>query len=72
MESAANARELELEDLSVLIVEPSKSQRRALRHFLAQQNIRQVCEVATGKEAFEALASGRHQLVISAMYLADM
>ncbi|MEL6216194.1 MAG: response regulator, partial [Pseudomonadota bacterium] len=72
MEPAANARELDLKDLSVLIVEPSKSQRQALRRYLAQQKITAVCEAASGKEAFDALDGGKHQLVISAMYLPDM
>jgi len=64
--------ELNLEDLMVLIVEPSKSQRHVLRRYLSEQGIARVDEAASGEHALVQLRERPYQLVISAMYLSDM
>ena len=72
MSAAEDLYELDLEDLDVLIVEPSKCQRHALKQYLEQQHIYKVSEAGSGEEALASLSKHQHQLVISAMYLPDM
>ncbi|MFK7888123.1 MAG: response regulator [Gammaproteobacteria bacterium] len=72
MEAAENSQELSLDEISVLIVESSKSQRQALRRHLSNQCIHRVTEAASGQEAMQILNESEQQLVISSMYLPDM
>lgn len=64
--------ELDLKDLLVLVVEPSKSQRAVLSRYLHQQGVQRVEQAGSGKEALVKLREEQYQLVISAMYLPDM
>ena len=58
--------------LSVLVVEPSRTQANILRKYLRSQNIQQVAVVASGAEALQAVANDHPAVVISAMFLSDM
>ncbi|MEO0973500.1 MAG: response regulator [Pseudomonadota bacterium] len=64
--------ELNLEDLNVLVVEPSAAQRAAMRRHLRANDINQIHEANSGDAALASLQSGDFRLVISSMYLPDM
>ncbi|MEM9387398.1 MAG: response regulator [Pseudomonadota bacterium] len=64
--------QLHLEDLSVLVVEPSGAQRAAMRRHLETNDIDDIQEAHSGAEALQKLRSGSFRLVISSMYLPDM
>ncbi len=64
--------QLNLEDLKVLVVEPSAAQRAAMRRHLETNEISEIHEADSGEAALEMLRRGTFRLVISAMYLPDM
>jgi len=72
MECVQNVQELILDEICVLVVEPSASQRQVLRRHLSNQCIHRVTEASSGEEALEILSNTEQQLVVSAMYLPDM
>ncbi len=61
-----------LEQLVILLVEPSSTQSHIIRGYLTDTAISEVDYVENGEEALEAMAVHRPDLVISAMYLPDM
>lgn len=63
---------LSLDDLVVLVVEPSPTQRRILCRALAEQGVVQTLECESGAAALAALAEQAPDLVLSALYLPDM
>ncbi len=63
---------IQLSDLSVLLVEPSKMQARALSRLLNARSVQEIEIVSTGHEAFEIIQSRAPDLVISSLYLDDM
>jgi CheY-like chemotaxis protein len=58
--------------LSVLLVEPSRTQAGIIRKLLQTQGVQDVEAVATGKEALEAARTRARNVVVCAMHLADM
>ncbi len=60
-----------ISDLSVLLVEPSSSQRKLIRRFLEQAGLTKVDEAGGLEEAMELLARHPADLVLSALYLPD-
>lgn len=63
---------LNLEDLHVVAVEPSGTQRRIIVRQLKQAGILHVIEVENGAQALRELTQSSPDLVISSLYLPDM
>ena len=63
---------INLEQLAVLLVEPSSTQRRIIGEFLTTSAIRHLDYVESGQDALQAMEQQRPDLVISAMHLPDM
>ena len=63
---------LTIDQISVLLVEPSKAQRRIIESLLKQVGIISVVHVTNGKQALTELHKDLPDLVISAMHLEDM
>ena len=61
-----------LEQLVVILVEPSSTQRHIIREFLTVSAIQHLDCVESGREALELMALRKPDLVISAMHLPDM
>lgn len=61
-----------LEDINVLLAEPSATQRRIIRASLANCGIIHVHEVETGEQALQTLIAESPDLVVSSLYLPDM
>ncbi|MBT0587543.1 response regulator [Alteromonas oceanisediminis] len=62
---------LSLSDLSILLVEPSDTQRKIITSLLLKENIDSVDAVSTVGEAAAALKNHPTDLVVSAMYFED-
>lgn len=65
-------QELSIQDLSIVLVEPSGVQAQIIRGHLEGAQVRDVQCVTNGAEALEHLRQFPPDLVISAMYLPDM
>lgn len=63
---------LTIEQVSILLVEPSSAQRRIIETYLRQVGIISITGVKTGEEALESMRADLPDLVISAMHLEDM
>jgi two-component system chemotaxis response regulator CheY len=61
-----------LEQLAVVLVEPSSTQRHIIREYLTVSAIQHLDCVETGGDALEMMAKRKPDLVISAMHLPDM
>lgn len=61
-----------LNELSVLMVEPSSTQAKIITKELQEAGIQHIEYVNTGKDAFEHMKTRHCDLTISAMYLSDM
>ncbi|MCG7560449.1 MULTISPECIES: response regulator [Pseudoalteromonas] len=63
--------ELLSSDLSILLLEPSQTQRRIISNELQEEGIRNIESVDTLAAAIESLNNSKPDLVISALYLPD-
>ncbi|WP_455234243.1 response regulator [Thiogranum longum] len=63
---------LSIEQLDVLLVEPSSTQRHIIEDYLGQLGAGRFHAVETGEQALESMHSHPPELVISAMHLPDM
>lgn len=63
---------MNVEELSIVLVEPSATQLKLILRHLAEEGVRFVEGVGTGAAALELLAGYVPDLVLSAMYLPDM
>jgi two-component system chemotaxis response regulator CheY len=63
---------LTLEQLKILLVEPSIAQQKIIESFLRKLRVEKVATVQSGGEALAALGQGAPDMVISAMHLPDM
>jgi len=61
-----------LDQLSILLVEPSSTQRRIITNHLNGFGVMNINTFATGTDAIETMDKDKHDLVISAMHLEDM
>jgi serine/threonine protein kinase len=59
-------------NLSVLLLEPSRTQANLMRRMLLSQNIHQVAIAQTGEDALNSVRGEKPAVILSAMYLADM
>ncbi|WP_158769372.1 response regulator [Paraglaciecola sp. L1A13] len=60
-----------LADLSIILVEPSDTQRKIISTLLHEENVKNVFAVSNVKEAIEAIDQQGGDLVVSSMYLED-
>jgi two-component system chemotaxis response regulator CheY len=60
-----------LSDLSIVLVEPSDTQRKIITGLLSQENVKHVFAVSNVKEAISTLNKDGADLVLSALYLED-
>jgi len=63
---------IDLNDLNVLIVEPSKTQQRIIERELNSLSIDKIDSVSTAEEALHYIQEGAPDLILSAYYLSDM
>lgn len=61
-----------ISDISILLVEPSFTQRKLIINSLDESGVREIEAVETGKMALQRIAATHPDLVISSMYLEDM
>jgi len=64
--------DIDLNDLNVLIVEPSKTQQRIIERELNSLSIDKIDSVHTAQEALDYISMGAPDLILSAYYLNDM
>lgn len=64
--------QINLSDLSILLVEPSKTQLKVISHHLSTEGINNIEGVHSGKDALQSLKLYKPDLIISSMYLPDM
>ncbi len=63
---------MNLSDLSILLIEPSSTQRKIILAHLRKEGLEMIDGVSTGTEALETIDKYPPDLVISSMYLPDM
>jgi two-component system chemotaxis response regulator CheY len=63
---------LKINDLTILLVEPSGTQRKIIVNNLAEAGVEKVDSVANGRQAIEYLNISEPDLVISSLYYEDM
>ncbi|MCP4042878.1 MAG: response regulator [Gammaproteobacteria bacterium] len=63
---------MKLDELLVMLVEPSKTQKRIIKRYLAQLGVTNIQSVEDGAEGLSQMEQYPPDLVISAMYLPDM
>ncbi len=64
--------QIDIADLSILLVEPSKMQAKVISKHLKEEGIVSIESVHTATEAIDALKKYEPDLIISSMYLPDM
>jgi len=64
--------QIDISDLSILLVEPSKMQSKVITQHLKEEGIVSIDSVHSGTEAINELAKYEPDLIISSMYLPDM
>jgi two-component system chemotaxis response regulator CheY len=63
---------MNIKDLSVILVEPSLTQRKLITHQLAALGINYVDSFSKGGDALQAVMTSKPDVVISSLYLPDM
>ena len=64
--------ELQLSDLTILLIEPSSTQAKIIKQVLSDEGITKLDIISNGTEAIRYLESCQPDLVISSMYFGDM
>ena len=63
---------MSLSDLSILLIEPSATQRKIILAHLGEEGVQKIDGVETGEEALDLINHYPPDLIISSMYLPDM
>ncbi len=63
---------IDISDLSILLIEPSKTQSKIITQHLRSEDIGRIECVHSGKKALELLSQYKPDLIISSMYLPNM
>jgi len=63
---------IDISDLSILLVEPSKTQLKVISQHLLAEGVANIESSPSGTDALESLANYQPDLIISSMYLPDM
>jgi len=63
---------LQIQDIAILLVEPSSTQQKIIARQLSELGINNVSIETTGEQALQKMASSTPDVVISALYLPDM
>jgi len=64
--------QIDISELSILLIEPSSTQQKIILRLLEQEGISSIETVNSGAEALESIKSYPPDLVISSLYLPDM
>jgi two-component system, chemotaxis family, chemotaxis protein CheY len=68
----AEAYQMNIKDLAVILVEPSLTQRHIIEQQLSELGIHDIDVFSSGAKALQALLTSKPDLVISSLYLPDM
>jgi len=68
----SNIHQVNISDLSILLVEPSKTQLKVITNHLASEGITHIEPAQSAKNALEIATKYKPDLIISSMYLPDM
>jgi len=68
----SGTQQIDISDLSILLVEPSKTQVKVVSQHLSAEGITNIESSPSGNEALESLMNFQPDLIISSMYLPDM
>ncbi len=68
----SNYHKINVADLSILLVEPSKTQLKVITNHLISEGIANIECASSGKDVFDSLSNHLPDLIISSMYLPDM
>jgi len=68
----SNSHQVNVSDLSILLIEPSKTQLKIITNHLATEGITDIECAQSAKDALETAAKYKPDLIISSMYLPDM
>ncbi len=68
----SQTNQIDVADLSILLVEPSKTQLKVISNHLSSEGISNIETACSGADTLESLASYQPDLIISSMYLPDM
>lgn len=68
----SDTNKIHTSDLSILLVEPSKTQQKVITHHLAEEDVLKIECATSGEEALTTLKKHQPDLIISSMYLSDM
>jgi len=63
---------IQLQDLTVVLVEPSQTQQKLITRYLNEQGVRYISYFTEGTTALQAIERDLPDLVISALYMPDM
>lgn len=63
---------LQIQDLAILLIEPSSTQSKYISQVLTQEGISKLDRLSTGEQTIEYLKKYQPDLIISAMYFEDM
>ncbi len=66
------SNKIHISELSILLVEPSKTQLKIITKHLADEDILNIECATSGEQVLKALEKYQPDLIISSMYLADM
>lgn len=65
-------QQINISDLSILLIEPSRTQQKVISNHLSSEGIRHIECASSGDEALITLDSYQPDLIISSLYLPDM
>lgn len=68
----AETNQVHISDLSILLIEPSRTQLKVIKNHLIEEGIVTIDCATSGEEALEEISGYQPDLIISSMYLADM
>lgn len=64
--------QVDISDLAILLIEPSKMQLKVITNHLAEEGVSSIDTASSGSEAIDILNQHTPDLIISSMYLPDM
>ncbi len=66
------SNQVHISDLSILIIEPSRTQLKVIKNHLIEEGIANIDCATSGLEALDTITNYQYDLIISSLYLADM
>ncbi len=68
----SHSHQIDITELSILLVEPSKTQSKVITNHLTSEGVANIETAINGKEVFQSLSNHLPDLIISSLYLPDM